>query len=166
MLLCCIYNPNKSLTENYLRQLQKQLEASSERYKHFRLWGISMLMFLTLQWLHFALCLSSEILWRNQQVTRIQKIPAAYIFFVLQKSFEPLPPKIIKCKNYKNFDEDEFRYLFKMTSLNFLNEFANLKKNIWELITPILLKKNLVRQSCKNQGFVMHILKIKLEQLG
>ena len=94
------------------------------------------------------------------------KNPSCIYFFFLQKSFEPLPPKIIKCKNYKNFDEDEFRYLFKMTSLNFLNKFANLKKNIWELITPILLKKNLVRQSCKNQGFVMHILKIKLEQLG
>ena len=58
------------------------------------------------------------------------KNPSCIYFFFLQKSFEPLPPKIIKCKNYKNFDEDEFRYLFKMTSLNFLNKFANLKKNI------------------------------------
>ena len=31
-LLCCTYNPNKSLIENHLRQLQKQLEASCERY--------------------------------------------------------------------------------------------------------------------------------------
>ena len=166
MLLCCTYNPNKSLIENYLRQLQKQLEASSERYEHFRLWGISMLMFLTLQWLHFALCLSSKILWRNQEVTRIQKIPAAYIYFFLQKSVEPLPPKIIKCKNYKNFDEDEFRYLFKMKSLNFLNKFANLKKKYLRANYSHFVKKNLVRQSCKNQGFVMHVLKIKLEQLG
>ena len=35
LLLCCTYNPNKSLIENHLRQLQKQLEASSERYEHF-----------------------------------------------------------------------------------------------------------------------------------
>ena len=34
-LLCCTYNPNKSLIENHLRQLQKQLEAFSERYEHF-----------------------------------------------------------------------------------------------------------------------------------
>ena len=35
-----------------------------------------------------------------------------------------------------------------------------------ELITPVLLTKNVMRQSCKDQGFVKHILKIKLEQLG
>ena len=29
-LLCCTCNPNKSLIKNYLPQLQKQLEASSE----------------------------------------------------------------------------------------------------------------------------------------
>ena len=34
-LLCCTYNQNKSLKENHLRQLQKQLEASSERYENF-----------------------------------------------------------------------------------------------------------------------------------
>ena len=34
-LLCCACNPNKSLIENHLRQLQKQLESSCERYEHF-----------------------------------------------------------------------------------------------------------------------------------
>ena len=34
-LLCSTYNPHYSLIENHQRQLQKQLEASSERYKHF-----------------------------------------------------------------------------------------------------------------------------------
>ena len=60
---------------------------------------------------------------------------------ILQTSFEPLPPKIIKYRNYKNFDEDEFRFLFKkrlndlnadviivdtfrMTFLNVLNTFC------------------------------------------
>ena len=38
-LLCCTYNPNKSLIENHLRQLQKQLEAFSERYEHFLIMG-------------------------------------------------------------------------------------------------------------------------------
>ena len=35
-LLCCTYNP---LTENQLRQLQKQLEAFSERYEHLLIMG-------------------------------------------------------------------------------------------------------------------------------
>ena len=48
-LLCCTYNPNESLIENHLRQLQKQFEASFERYKHFLIMRISMLMFLPLQ---------------------------------------------------------------------------------------------------------------------
>ena len=38
-LLYCTYNPNKSLIENHLRQLQKQLEAFSERYEHFLIMG-------------------------------------------------------------------------------------------------------------------------------
>ena len=38
-LLCCTYNPNKSLIENHLRQLQKQLEAFSERCEHFLIMG-------------------------------------------------------------------------------------------------------------------------------
>ena len=32
--VCCTYNPNKSLTENHLRQLQNHLETSSERYEN------------------------------------------------------------------------------------------------------------------------------------
>ena len=64
---------------------------------------------------------------------------------ILQTSFEPLPPKIIKYRNYKDFDEDKFRCLFKkglnnfnidditvdifkMKFLNFINKFAPLKK--------------------------------------
>ena len=42
-LVCCTYNPNKSLIENHLRQLQKQLEAFSEAfrplYEHFLIMG-------------------------------------------------------------------------------------------------------------------------------
>ena len=38
-LLCCTYNPNKSLIESHLRQLQKQLEVFSERYEHFIIIG-------------------------------------------------------------------------------------------------------------------------------
>ena len=38
-LLCCTYNPNKVLIENHLRQPQKQLETTSERYEHFLIMG-------------------------------------------------------------------------------------------------------------------------------
>ena len=38
-LFCCTYNPNKSLIENHLQQLQKQLEAFSERYEHSLIMG-------------------------------------------------------------------------------------------------------------------------------
>ena len=48
-LLCCTYESYESLIENHLRQLQKQFEASFERYKHILIMGISMLTFLTLQ---------------------------------------------------------------------------------------------------------------------
>ena len=39
---------------------------------------------------------------------------------ILQTSFEPLPPKIIKYRNYKCFDEKKFRCLFNKR-LNELN---------------------------------------------
>ena len=48
-LHCCTYNFNKSLIENHLRQLQKQLEAFSERYEHFLMIGDFNAMSLTLQ---------------------------------------------------------------------------------------------------------------------
>ena len=64
---------------------------------------------------------------------------------ILRTSFEPMSPKIIKYRNYQNFDENEFRFLFKkrlndfnadgitvdifkMTFLNVLSKFAHLKK--------------------------------------
>ena len=64
---------------------------------------------------------------------------------ILRTSFEILRPKIIKDRNYKSFDEDKFRYLFKkrlnelntdditvdafkMVFLNDLNKFASLTK--------------------------------------
>ena len=64
---------------------------------------------------------------------------------ILRTGFQPLSPKIIKYRNYKNFDEDEFRFLFKrrlndfntdgitvdvfkMTFLNVLNKFGPLEK--------------------------------------
>ena len=94
---------------------------------------------------------------------------------ILRTSFESLPPKIIKYRNCKNFDEDKFRCLisvdiFQMTSLNALNKFVPLKKkclraNHCRIANKELKAKNLIRQSCKDQSFVTHTLNIKLEQL-
>ena len=81
-------------------------------------------------------------LWHNTTgLSDFQKL----VVTILRISFEPLPPKIIKYRNYKNFDEDKFRFLFKkrldefnadditvdifkMTFLNVLNKFTPLKK--------------------------------------
>ena len=91
---------------------------------------------------------------------------------ILRTSFEPLPPKIIKYRNYKNFDEDEFRFLFKkrlndfnadditvdifkMTFLNVLNEFAPLKKKYLRanhscFVNKELNKVNMQRSRLRN----------------
>ena len=72
------------------------------------------------------------------------------IVTIFRASFEPLPPKIIKYRNYKSFNEDKFQCLFKkrlkelntdditditdditifkMTFLNILKKLAPLKK--------------------------------------
>ena len=46
---------------------------------------------------------------------------------ILRTSFEPLSPKIIKYRNYKNFDEDKFRCLLKKC----LNDFITNKESHW-----------------------------------
>ena len=171
-LLCCTYNPNKSLIENHLRQLQKQLEAFSERYEHFLIMGDfnadvsdpSMTSFCTL--FKLKSIAKEPTCYKNPENPScidlfLTNCPRSFqntclyetglsdfhklVVTILRTSFEPLPPKIIKYRNYKNFDEDEFRFLFKkrlndfntdditvdifkMTFLNVLNKFAPLKK--------------------------------------
>ena len=171
-LLCCTYNPNKSLIENHLRQLQKQLEAFSERYEHFLIMGDfngdvsdpSMTPFCTL--FKLKSIVKEPTCYKNPENPScidlfLTNCPRSFhntclyetglsdfhklVVTILRTSFEPLPPKIIKYRNYKNFDEDEFRFLFKkrlndfntdditvdifkMTFLNVLNKFAPLKK--------------------------------------
>ena len=58
-----------------------------------------MLTFLILQWLHFALSFLYE--------TGLYDFHKLFVT-ILRTSFEPLPPKIIKYRNYKNFDKDKF----------------------------------------------------------
>ena len=158
-LLCCTYNPNKYLIENHLRQLQRQLESSSERYKHFLIMG------------DFNTDLSDPLMTSFCALFKLKNIvkePTCYrcyknlenpscidlfglfdfhklVITIFRTSFEPVPPKTIKCRNHKNFDEDKFRCLskkrlnnfntdditvdiFKMTFLNVVNKFAPLKK--------------------------------------
>ena len=171
-LLCCTYNPNKSLIENHLRQLQKQLEAFSERYEHFLIMGDfntdvsdpSMTSFCTL--FKLKSIVKEPTCYKNPENSScidlfLTNCPGCFhstcldetglsdfhklVVTILRTRFELLPPKIIKYRNYKNFNGDEFRFLFnkrlndfnadditvdifKMTFFNFLLKFAPLKK--------------------------------------
>ena len=171
-LFCCTYNPNKSLIENHLRQPQKQLPSSSERYEHFLIMGdfnadvsdLSMTSFSTL--FKLTNIVKEPTCYMNLEnpscidlfltnyprsfhnTCLYETCPSDFhklVVTILQTSFEPLPPKIIKYRNYKDFDEDKFRCLFKkglnnfnidditvnifkMTFLNFINKFTPLKK--------------------------------------
>ena len=162
----------KSLIENHLRQLQKQLEASSERYEHFLIMGDfnadvsdpSMTSFCTLFQLKDIV--KEPTYYKNTENPScidlfLTNCPRSFyniclyetglftfhklVVTILRTSFEPLPPKIIQYRNYKNFDEDKFRCIFKkrlndfktsditvdifkLTFLNVLNKFAYLKK--------------------------------------
>ena len=108
-LLCCTYNPNKSLIENHLRQLQKQLEAFSERYEHFLIMrdfnadvsDPSMTPFCTLFKLKSIVkeptCYKNPRSFHNTflyetGLSDFHKL----VVTILQTSFEPLPSKIIK----------------------------------------------------------------------
>ena len=95
---------------------------------------------------------------------------------ILRISFEPLPPKVIKYRNYKNFDEDKFRFLFKKrlndintddvtvdillkTFLNVLNKFAPLKKkylraNHSRFVNKELNKAFILRSRANHSRFV------------
>ena len=104
-------------------------------------------------------CVGNQSLWFSKVVT------------IVRTSFEPLPPKIIKHRDYKCFDEEKFRRLFKKRLIELITDDITVdifkitfyvlhtlrRRNIWELVSPILLTGNL-KQSCKNQGFVMNIL--------
>ena len=171
-LLCCTYNPKKSLIETHLWQSQKQLEASSERYEHFLIMGDfnadisdpSMTSFCTL--FKLKSIVKEPTCYKNPENPScinlfLTKCPRSFhntclyetglsdfhklVVTIFRTSFEPLPLSIIKYRNYKNFDEDNFRYLFKkrlndfntnditvgifkITFLNVLNKFATLKK--------------------------------------
>ena len=170
--LCCTYNPNKSLIENHLRQLQEQLKLFSERYEHFLIMkdfnadvsDHSITLFCTLFKLKSIVkepkcyknpenpsCIDLFLTNcpRNFQSTCLYETGLSefhkLVVTILRKIFEPLAPKIIKYRNCKNFDEDEFRFLFKkclndfntdditvdtfkITFLNLLNKFTLLKK--------------------------------------
>ena len=139
-LLCCTYNPNKSLIENPLRQLQKQLEAFSEMYEHFLIMGDfnadvsdpSVTSFCTL--FKLKSIVKEQAYYKNPENPScidlfLTNCPRSFhntclyetglsdfhklVATILRTSFEPLPPKIIKYRNYKNFDEDELRFLLK-----------------------------------------------------
>ena len=113
-----------------------------------------MLMFLTLQGLHFALSFKLKSTVKEPTCYKNPENPSCIDLFltncrrsfhntclhetglsyfrklvvsILRTSFEPLSPKIIKYRNYKNFDEDKFRCLLKKC----LNDFITNKESHW-----------------------------------
>ena len=97
--------------------------------------------------------------------------------------FEPLPPKIIKYRNYKKFVKGEFRFLFKkrlndfntdyialdivkMTFLDVLNKFASLKKKYLRANHSRFINKELHKAIMQRSRLRNTYLKIKLKQLG
>ena len=167
-------------------------------------------MFLTLQWLHFSTLFKLTNIVKEPTCYMNLEDPSCIDLFltnyprsfhntclyqtcpsdfhklvvtILQTSFEPLPPKIIKYRNYKDFDEDKFRCLFKkglnnfnidditvdifkMKFLNFINKFAPLKKKYLRANHCRFVNKE-HNQAIIQIGFVMNIvIKMKLEKLG
>ena len=134
------------MIENHLRQPQKQLEASDERYEHFPIMrdfnadvsDSSIASFCTLFKLKSIVkeptyysnpehpsCIDlfltncprsfhSTCLYESR-LTDFHK----FVVTNLRTCFEPLPLEISKYRNYKNFDEDKFRCLFKKRLNNF-----------------------------------------------
>ena len=201
------------MIENHLRQLQKQLEASSERYENFLIMedfsadvsDPSMTSFCTILFklkntvkeltcyknpenpscidLFLTNCsrgFHSTCLYETG-LSDFHKL----VVTILRTSFEPLPPKIIKYRNYKNFDEDEFRFLFKkrlndfnadditvdifkMTFLNVLNKFAPLKKKYLRANHSRFVNKELNKAIMQRSRLRNKYLKgnTRAEQLG
>ena len=124
-LLCFKYNPDKSLIESHLRQLQKQLDASSERYDHFLIMrdfnadvsDHSMTSFCTL--FKLKSIVKEPTSYKNPENPScidlfLTSCPRSFhntclyetgisdfhlVVTILLRSFESLPPKIIKYKN-------------------------------------------------------------------
>ena len=124
-LLCCTYNPNKSLIENHLRQLQKQLEAFSERYEHFLIMGnfnadVSDPSMTSIRTLYKLKNIEGTDMLKNREnpscIDLLLNCPRSFhnicfyetglsdfhklVVTILGTSFEPLPSKIIKYRNY------------------------------------------------------------------
>ena len=73
------------------------------------------------------------------------------IYSMLKTKYEKLPPKIIKYRNYKHFNSDqflhEFHHCLSTNSLNNYNEFENIFTNMLERHAP--LKSKFVRANNK-----------------
>ena len=134
------------MIENHLQQLQKQLEASSERYEHFLIIGDFNADVSDHSVTSFCTPFKLKSIVKEPTCYKNPENPSCIDLFltncprnfhntclyetgvsdfhklvvtVLRTSFEPLPPKMIKYRNYINFDEDKFRCLFKKSSNDF-----------------------------------------------
>ena len=128
------------MIENHLRQLQKQLEACSERYEHFLIMGDfnadvsdpSVTSFCTL--FKLKSIVKEPTCYKNPENPScidlfLTNCPRSFhntclyetglsdfhklLVTNLRTSFESMPPNIIKYRNYKNFHKAKFQCLFK-----------------------------------------------------
>ena len=141
-LLCFTYNPNKSLLERHLNQIQAPLEMFCKNYEHLLMLG------------DFNVNISKPTLTSFCTLKNLVKEPSCYknpnnlscidlfltncarsfhntcifetglsdfhtlVVTPLRSKFESLPPKIISYRTYKQFNGGKFKDLF----LSYLNE--------------------------------------------
>ena len=144
-LLCFTYNPNKSLLEGHLNQIQAQLEIFCKNYEHLLILGdfnaniseLTLTSFCTL----FKLknLVKEPTCYKNPNNSSCIDLfltncarsfhstcvfetgPSDFdklVMTLLRSKFESLSPKIISYRTYKQFNEGKFKDLF----LSYLNE--------------------------------------------
>ena len=75
----------------------------------------------------------------------------------MQTCSEPLPPKTMKYRNYKNFDEDKFQCLFKKR-LNKLNT-DNITVDIFKMTFLNVLNLALLTKKCLTANHFLFVNK-------
>ena len=144
-LLCFTYNPNKSLLERHLNQIQAQLEIFCKNYEHLLLLGDFNANISESTLTSFCTFFKLKNLVKEPTCYKNPNNPSCIDLFltncarsfhktcvfetglsdfhklvvtILRSKVESLPPKIISYRTYKQFNEGKFKDLF----LSYLNE--------------------------------------------
>ena len=144
-LLCFTYNPNKSLLERHLNQIQAQLEIFCKNYEHLLILGDFNANISEPTLTSFCTLFKLKNLAKEPTCYKNPNNPSCIDLFLtncarsfhntcvfetglsdfhklvvtlLRSKVESLPPKIISYRTYKQFNEGKFKDLF----LSYLNE--------------------------------------------